>query len=318
MGMTWKKDDPWEVRYALAKAYYEEHGNLNMPAKYKANGMWIAKWLNEQRQIYIGNRAGKQLREDQIQRLEAIGMEWSNRNHLAWSAAWNAQYEEAKAYYDAHGDLRVPDDYGTASGKKLNLWVARQRALYSEGKLPEKQIQALNKIGMTWKFDDPWETGFAHAKQFYENHHHLDVPSKYVCEDGYRLGVWLANQRSNHNTPSKYHKLSSEQGKRLERIGMIWSPSDSRWEQGYAHAKKYLEDLAGKPWQQTYRSPDGFKTGEWIRGQLRAWKSGSLRPERLTKLQAVGLALEKQGQSRKTAENRSERRQTDSRVSPAQ
>ena len=79
LGMVWQKPDPWEVRYALAKAYYKEHGDLRVPAQYKADGMWLAKWLNEQRQIYIGNRPGKSLTTEQVRRLEAIGMTWGKR-----------------------------------------------------------------------------------------------------------------------------------------------------------------------------------------------------------------------------------------------
>ncbi len=76
LGMVWVKPNSWEVRYELAKAYYEEYGNLNIPSKYRAEGIWLAKWVNEQKQVYAGKRKGKTLREDQVRRLEAIGMEW--------------------------------------------------------------------------------------------------------------------------------------------------------------------------------------------------------------------------------------------------
>ena len=79
IGMVWVKPDSWEVRYELAKAYYEEYGNLNIPSKYRADGVWLAKWVNEQKQVYAGKRSGKVLREDQVRRLEEIGMEWGRR-----------------------------------------------------------------------------------------------------------------------------------------------------------------------------------------------------------------------------------------------
>lgn len=78
LGMVWVKPDSWEVRYGLAKAYYEEHGDLNIPSKYRADGIWLAKWVNEQKQVYAGKRRGKMLREDQVRRLEMIGIEWGN------------------------------------------------------------------------------------------------------------------------------------------------------------------------------------------------------------------------------------------------
>ena len=49
-------DQPWERYYQAAKDYYEKYGDLKIPAQYKADGVWLSKWLNEQRQIYIGNR----------------------------------------------------------------------------------------------------------------------------------------------------------------------------------------------------------------------------------------------------------------------
>lgn len=75
IGMVWRRQDSWETRYNLAKAYYAEHGNLRVPAQYKADGVWLNKWLNEQRQIYLGKRAGKSLNERQVRSLEAIGMQ---------------------------------------------------------------------------------------------------------------------------------------------------------------------------------------------------------------------------------------------------
>jgi len=75
IGMIWDKSNKnsWSECYDYAKAYYMEHGALNIPANYKANGIWLNKWLNEQKQIYLGKRPGKSLSQEQIFRLEAIG-----------------------------------------------------------------------------------------------------------------------------------------------------------------------------------------------------------------------------------------------------
>jgi hypothetical protein len=76
IGMVWKKADSWEVRFGLAKEFYLEHGNLNVPANYIVQGVWLNKWVNEQKQIYLGKRRGKVLTSEQIERLEAVGMVW--------------------------------------------------------------------------------------------------------------------------------------------------------------------------------------------------------------------------------------------------
>lgn len=77
IGMTWEKENSWQVRYRLAKEYFDKHGTTaDMPADYAPDGMWIGKWLNEQKQIYRGNRTGKALTDEQIRLLEEIGIVW--------------------------------------------------------------------------------------------------------------------------------------------------------------------------------------------------------------------------------------------------
>ena len=38
-----------------------------------------------------------------------------------------------------------------------------------------------------------------------------------------------------------------------------------------------------------YVSPDGFKTGEWIRGQIRRYQRGTMEPKRQQLLEEIGL-----------------------------
>ncbi len=76
IGMIWEKPDSWETRFDLAREFYLSHGNLNVPTNYIVQGVWLNKWVNEQKQIYKGNRAGKYLTADQIEKLEAVGMKW--------------------------------------------------------------------------------------------------------------------------------------------------------------------------------------------------------------------------------------------------
>ncbi|MBQ8658074.1 MAG: Helicase associated domain protein [Clostridia bacterium] len=76
IGMIWGKPDSWETRFDLAREFYLSHGNLNVPTNYIVQGVWLNKWVNEQKQIYKGNRAGKYLTGEQIAKLETVGMKW--------------------------------------------------------------------------------------------------------------------------------------------------------------------------------------------------------------------------------------------------
>ena len=97
IGMTWEnyRDLSWNRYYEAAVSYCDEHGHLNVPTQYRAEGIWLSKWLNEQKQIYRGNRKNKHLSAEQIKRLEAIGMMWESDRRRA--------QEPEMGRYDVHG-----------------------------------------------------------------------------------------------------------------------------------------------------------------------------------------------------------------------
>jgi hypothetical protein len=224
LGMVWVKPDSWEVRYALAKQYYEEHGDLNISPKYKADGVWLAKWLNEQRQIYIGNRGEKSLTAEQISRLENIGMVWENRTQLAKNEAWQNQFSGVYKFYLENGHLDIPDDYLGGKGKSLSLWLSRQRSQKSSGKLSEEQIASLDELGMDWltSAERDWENHYESAKEYYDKNGTLDIPCAYVDENGFSLGMWLWRVRSG-KVKLKTSGANGNQVERLQKIGLEFS-----------------------------------------------------------------------------------------------
>ena len=154
IGMVWSIfDAKWEKAYALAAAYYEENGNLNIPRSYvTAAGERLGVWLANQQWSYPKGK----LTEEQIERLDRIGMYWGNRN----DRQWNQGYQEAKRYFEAHGDLKVPVNYVSPEGYALGKWVKRQRYTSqnpekSGAVLTEERIAKLDAIGMRWDKSNP-------------------------------------------------------------------------------------------------------------------------------------------------------------------
>ena len=81
---------------------------------------------------------------------------WGNRN----DRQWNEGYQEAKRYFDAHGDLNVPADYVSPGGYNLGNWVKRQRYTRQNPEkscavLTEERIAKLDEIGMRWEKSNP-------------------------------------------------------------------------------------------------------------------------------------------------------------------
>ena len=147
IGMVWNIfDAKWEKAYALAAAYYEENGNLNIPCSYvTAAGERLRQWVASQQWAYPKGK----LTDEQVERLNRIGMYWGNRN----DRQWNEGYQEAKRYFDAHGDLNVPAEYVSPGGYNLGNWVKRQRYTRQNPEkscavLTEERIAKLDEIGM--------------------------------------------------------------------------------------------------------------------------------------------------------------------------
>lgn len=123
IGMVWEKDS-WEKRYKIALNYYKEHGNLAVSQNYVSReGVWIGKWLSEQRKRYRRLGSESSLSREQVGKLNAIGMDWRTPREAAWENACR----KAEEYYMKYGNLDVPRGYTAEDGFRLDLWIARQK-----------------------------------------------------------------------------------------------------------------------------------------------------------------------------------------------
>ena len=81
------REEEWNKKYALAKAYYEHYGNLEIPRTFKTvngyeydgNGIALGPWINTQRNAYKG-QSSRRITEEKIDLLSQIGMKWFFEN----------------------------------------------------------------------------------------------------------------------------------------------------------------------------------------------------------------------------------------------
>lgn len=146
LGMIWDHNkQKWEEYYSAAKAYYKEHGNLEVPAKYvTADGIPLGRWLSNQTN-------SSSMTDEQLKRLQSIGY----RSESKTAIQWNRKFELAKAYYEKNGNLDVPVSYST-DGVKLGRWISNIRCKRKNPKasgmvLDTERIARLDSIGMNWK-----------------------------------------------------------------------------------------------------------------------------------------------------------------------
>ena len=282
----------WDHYFSEASIYYAEHGNLNIPKRYTTPaGLSLGEWVIAQRRIRAGQRTGI-LTQQQIARLDSIGMQWSSRSDMAWDRG----LEAVKKYREQFGNLLVPKKYVDDAGFALGHWIINMRRSYIDGRLSQKHIQELNELGMSWNaFDAKWEQGYGLAVEYAAENGNLNVPVSYVTLEGQKLGLWLCNQRAAYLNG----KLSSDQISRLETIGMYWgNRNDRQWNEVYQAAKRYFEANGNLDVPVSYVSPEGYALGKWVRRQQYAHQkpeksNAVLSPERVALLDAIGMQWEK-------------------------
>ena len=283
----------WDHYFSEASIYYAENGNLDIPRRYKTPlGLSLGAWLQLQRQIRSGTCGGR-LTQQQIERLDSIGMRWDNYSDLAWTKG----YEEAEQYYAKHRNLMVPANWKTADGYPLGRWISNKRTEKLAGRLDVEKITSLEQVGMVWDaFSEKWERGFAAAAQYYAEHGNLIMPVSYTTKDGLRLGVWLRNQKQTYANGT----LQQEKTARLEGIGIRWEQNnyDFQWSEAYAAAKLYFEEYGNLNVPIAYTTADGIALGKWVARQQYAHNSPGksnckLTPERVALLDKIGMQWEK-------------------------
>ncbi|MBO4616395.1 MAG: helicase associated domain-containing protein [Lachnospiraceae bacterium] len=142
LGIDWAPmESQWEGTYLLAKRYFEENGNLLVPDKYVTEDVKLGRWVATQRSNY---KEGI-ISEKKIELLERIGMIWS-----VYEYEWMQMYDLAVIYHKENGNLLVPQSYRTKENAFLGAWISHQRKRAMKGKMPDKEIELLNKIDMVW------------------------------------------------------------------------------------------------------------------------------------------------------------------------
>ena len=301
IGMVWStSNDLWEQNYAAATQYYLEHGDLEVPIKYETpSGFGLGVWLGAQR---AAHKAGE-LPQEQVERLDALGMDWTNRNDRKWMSL----YDVAAAYYHEHGNLNVPSEYVTPDGVLLGKWVARQRYAYlnpdrSSARVTPERKALLDELGMVWEKYDPWQERYDLALAYKTEHGDLEIPSVYKTADGVWLGSWVSRQRQTLNSGSS--ALSSERRKLLRTLFKgERRPSDpaadhgtvreANWERNFRSAARYARKYKHLLVPASYVDSDGVRLGVWISNLRAARKnrpdSYQVTPAHIKKLNSIGM-----------------------------
>lgn len=283
IGMLWnshKEIDNWFNMYYRAKEYFKEHGNLKIFYTSEDNELEKLKtWLFDQRRKY----QKQTLDSYKIVLLEQIGITWEARKPLDW----DKMYTKASRYSSEHGDLNILRSYVTEDNFPLGKWIAYNRYLYTNGKLPQEKISRLEAIGMVWRkaYHNKWDKLYEVAKSYYDKYHNLLVPVSYITSTHERLGEWIIRQRKIYAEG----RMSKEKIELLEAIGMVWDTKEYEWNEMYVLAKKYYAENHNLQVSVNYVTTDGRNLGEWIIKKRQAYKNNTISKKEIEALEAIGM-----------------------------
>lgn len=214
IGMRWgsKHDVQWDAYFQCLTAYLKRTGNTDVGATYKEGSVPLGRWYRRQKELY----AAGELRKDRADRLLSLGLE------LTIIDPWEAKFQLAKAYSEAHGgDLNVPDDY-VVNGVWLSRWLGEMQHM-GEGrrkkKLTDAQREKLESIGMVFgkvPTDQVWERHYQAVRDYAERCGTTELPND-LRDTRANLKSWLERQRRLYAEG----RLSDEKIQKLMCIGAL-------------------------------------------------------------------------------------------------
>jgi superfamily II DNA or RNA helicase len=271
LGFAWDpREEFWEEGFRHLSAFAKRENHCHVPDAHVEDGFHLGKWVGNQRQ-----RIGS-LTPSRRARLEKLRFVWDVREKY-----WEEGFRWLVAFVKREKHCRVPQRH-VEGGFRLGVWVSEQRS--NADKLLPSRRKKLSMIGLSWTpHEDRWEEGFRHLSAFVKRQKHCRVLTDHV-ENGFKLGVWVSNQRRSAD------RLSKNRRQRLDKLGFVWSPIDEQWEYGFQYLSVFVkrENHCRVP---AKHIESGFKLGVWVGGQRsKADELSKLRRERLNKIGFVWKA----------------------------
>lgn len=200
--------------------------------------------------------------------------------------SWDFWYGLTLKYKEEFGDANAPDKYKAVDGFNLGIWQGHQKKNYKKGELTGERIKKLEDIGFVWDvLEEAWENGYRETLKYKQQYGDANALARYKTLDGFELGGWQSNQRSRYIKC----KLTKERIKKLEDIGFVWDLLEETWELGYQESLNYKEQYCNVNVSARYKTPSGFRLGNWQNNQRGNYKKNELDNGKIERLEDLGF-----------------------------
>ncbi|WP_164874073.1 helicase associated domain-containing protein [Rhodococcus spongiicola] len=305
----------WANAIAHLEEFIAERGHARVPSGYVcSDGMRLGGWVMERRADR--RRGTPALTADRIQQLDALGFEWASSRRRPTGGdpqRWADGIAHLEEFIAEHGHTRVPDGWVCEDGFSLGGWAHTRRSERRRNAptLTAERVAQLDALGFDWSPRQPaaWAAGVDHLTDYVAEHGHARVPAGWTSPDGFNLGKWVENRRTDRRIGRA--SMTVERVTELDALGFYWGIAEqqeigprteprrpalhrSRWDNAIAHLEEYIAEHGHARVPQKWVSPDGFKLGIWVNGRRTNRRAGTptLTPERIAQLDALGFEWE--------------------------
>tara|TARA_B100000768_G_scaffold118243_1_gene109383 strand:+ start:138 stop:3740 length:3603 start_codon:yes stop_codon:yes gene_type:complete len=260
----------WEFWYGLLEDYIAANGNSYVPAKFSTeSGHLLGNWVSIQ-------RGGRLLTADHQVQLEKL-------DHWVWEVfdgRWTEGFKHLGSHLANGGSCLVPTHFKTNEGFSLGTWIANQRTRRDKLDSPKKQLLS-NLDGWVWEPNEFfWNEGYQRLLAFSTDNGHSDVPTAFICNDGFKLGAWVGRQRGSKTA------LSTKRISLLSDLpGWVWHSFDAKWNSALAALLEFVRNKSLYELKSDYVTEDGMELGKWLPIQ---WSNrNNILPDRRSLLEAI-------------------------------
>ena len=242
----------WEFYFGLIETFKKQEGHCLVNTKTKVDGNNLGEWVLTQR------RAEHTMDHQRKKRLDDIGFVWDPNKE-----AWEQGFQMLLNFKKREGHCKVPNRH-MEGNYNLHSWCENQRKVHPSrvtGRNPitPERYQRLNELGFVWDVEAArWKEAFDKLIQFEKREGHCNVPYTHQ-EEGYSLGSWIGKQRQKQ----RQRKLTSEQKKKLNDIGLVWEVKEDLFETGFSLLVEF-KNREGHCMVPNRHKENGFNLGKWV------------------------------------------------------